>query len=826
MTDTFRVPLVAAVVVAAVSLATLGADRVPPAADGFGPGARVQLDAHNAYPYNGRWADRLARALSTGTPLAIEQDLVWRPATATRPARSIVSHGEPFDDGEPSLRDHFFEAIRPVVEQALRDDDRASWPLVTLNLDLKTNEPEHHAAVWQLLGDYESWLTTAARTVDGSIPAPLEVGPVLVLTGESDAQAAAFHDAVPVGARLRLFGAVRVAPEVPPGADRDRLLAEFWHTLPQMALPRATNYRRWWNAPWAVVEQGGQGKAADWTPDDEQRLRRLVRHAHEAGLWVRFWTLNGHAPGAEKTFGWSRGYNFGSLDAVRVRWRAAIAAGADFVATDQYEAFAEHLGAARVTRPSLPESPREPGVREIVLEGTLTAADRLAWLERTFEVPPGTARLDVSTSYTGRDQGTAIEFGLFDPERFRGASRTSKDNFFLTRTAATPSYHPGPLQPGTWRLLLGIPSIRDEVTSTYRVAVRLTPEGAAEAPPLEVAPDVRASGPRWYRGDLHAHTLHSDGFGCADGRGGTGPCAVHMVADAAARRGLDFVAIADHNTTSHHAEMVAIQAIHERLLLLRAQEVTTFYGHANVYGTSEVIDFRIGPTGWTARDLFASVRRLGGLASINHPGRETGERCTGCGWNAPHTDYALVDAIEVVNGRVVTGPAAGQPFWHARLNEGHRLTGIGGSDDHGAATRPGSAIGTPTTVVFADELSEAALLAGLRAGRVFIRTRGPDGPSIGFEARGPLGAAAMGDVVSLGTERRRVVFGLEIEGGRRQEIEVIHNGRTVDGAAGPVPDAFQASVEFTLDVGRGDWVRVNLRDADGVTVIANPIYFR
>ena len=39
--------------------------------------------------------------------------------------------------------------------------------------------------------------------------------------------------------------------------------------------------------------------------------------------------------------GWSPGYNFTSLDAARVRWRAAIAAGVDFVATDQYEEFAQ-----------------------------------------------------------------------------------------------------------------------------------------------------------------------------------------------------------------------------------------------------------------------------------------------------------------------------------------------------------------------------------------------------------------------------------------------------------------------------------------------------
>ena len=141
-------------------------------------------------------------------PLAIEQDLVWRPAEGDRPGTSIVSHGEPFDGREPSLRDSFFERIRPLVERALRDDSRRTWPLIILNLDLKSNDPEHLRALWTLLGEYEGWLTTAERTRDGSQPAPLDVKPVLVLTGSADAQAAAFSDAVPIGARLRLFGAI------------------------------------------------------------------------------------------------------------------------------------------------------------------------------------------------------------------------------------------------------------------------------------------------------------------------------------------------------------------------------------------------------------------------------------------------------------------------------------------------------------------------------------------------------------------------------------------------------------------------------------------
>ena len=461
-------------------------------------------------------------------------------------------------------------------------------------------------------------------------------------------------------------------------------------------------------------------------------------------------------------------------------------------------------------------------VQEVVLEGTLTAADRLRWLERSFAVPAGTARLDVETSFTHAAEGVALEFGLYDPMRFRGASRFSKTAFFVARTTATPSYHAGDLQPGRWRLLIGVPTIRDGITASYRVIVRLTPEGPSQPSPTALAP-AAATGPRWYQGDLHTHTSHSDGFGCADGRGGAGPCSVHQVAEAALRRGLDFVAVTDHNTTSHHQDLVSLQPLYERLLLLRGQEVTSFYGHANIYGTSEPVEFRIGHPGITAREVFADARRVGGLLSINHPGRETGEKCTGCGWNAPSTDWSAVEVLEVVNQFTVTGPTAGEPFWHARLNEGHRITGVGGSDDHGASTRAGSAVGTPTTVIHAEALSESALLSGIRAGHVYIKTRGPAGPDVRFEA--PDHRARMGDVVT-GAGKGSVRFRLAVTGARGQQVDVIRRGEVVAATVPHPIDTNDAVIEFTLAVSPGDWVRVNLRDGGGPTVMTNPIYFR
>jgi hypothetical protein len=102
---------------------------------------------------------------------------------------------------------------------------------------------------------------------------------------------------------------------------------------------RASNYARRINVSWLAVEEGGATSASDWTARDSTRLVALVQRAHERGYWVRFHTLDGY-PAAENA-GYSPEYNFGGRADAAYRWRASIDAGVDFIATDQYEWFAE-----------------------------------------------------------------------------------------------------------------------------------------------------------------------------------------------------------------------------------------------------------------------------------------------------------------------------------------------------------------------------------------------------------------------------------------------------------------------------------------------------
>ncbi|MBV8816919.1 MAG: hypothetical protein JO022_01110 [Acidobacteriaceae bacterium] len=306
------------------------------------------LDAHNCYPYKGQYADRIVRALSTGFPVAIEQDLAL---SAT--GRVVVSHTTKVTGDEPALEQHFFERVRPIIEKALRENDRSRWPLIVLHFDFKSNDIPLIEAVWAVLGKHLNWITTAEKTSDPHRLSPFDPKPLLVLTEDNDNQEEVFFTRVPVGARLRVFGSAHTAPN--PGrttAEKNHFLA----TTPaaELLTQKPTNYRRWWNNSWFPVEEAGQPNAGPWTEQSEQRLRALVDHAHHMGYWIRFYTLDGFARADDQ--GWGGAYNFGPKAAVEARWRAAINAGVDLIATDQYEALRAFLN---VPQPA----PLRPAIR-------------------------------------------------------------------------------------------------------------------------------------------------------------------------------------------------------------------------------------------------------------------------------------------------------------------------------------------------------------------------------------------------------------------------------------------------------------------------------
>ncbi len=472
-------------------------------------------------------------------------------------------------------------------------------------------------------------------------------------------------------------------------------------------------------------------------------------------------------------------------------------------------------------------SPRRPALAQdapnLVLQGKVHASQHQTYLEIPFTVPRGVHRISVFFQNQGRDQHTVLDFGIADPVRFRGNSGGNKDRFTISETDATPSYLPGAILPGKWKLLLSVPNIRPRITSRYRAEIwfnRARDDSSFTEQPLNKQPG-------WYRGDLHMHTAHSDGS-CPSQSGKPVPCPVFVTVDAAARRGLDFIAITDHNATSQYDAMRELQPYFDKTLLIPGRELTTFHGHANIFGTTRFVDYRVGtPLVPDVNAMFRSARALGALISINHPEAPTGEICMGCGWNPePSANINLVTAIEVINGGG-HGFFPGIHFWEQQLQKGYHLTAVGGSDNHHGdwpAEKQGS-VGSPTTVVYASNLSVQAILAGIRAGKVFLDLTGSRNRILELHAESASSTAGMGgdlepragDTVSLR------VHAAGCEG---DSVKLLIDGQP--SAALPpmqIADADQTvHADWQAD-GMRHWIRVEVRDAQGhLLLFGNPVY--
>jgi len=220
------------------------------------------------------------------------------------------------------------------------------------------------------------------------------------------------------------------------------------------------------------------------------------------------------------------------------------------------------------------------------------------------------------------------------------------------------------------------------------------PVRAPQPPPAEV-PGRRAG---WFRGDLHLHTVHSDGRRTPA-----------ELARAARASGLDFVVSTEHNTSAANRCWGAEDL--SGLLVVPGEEVTTRHGHWLAVGLAagDWVDWRYRPRDRLFDRYAARVRAAGGMVVAAHPALPV----PGCAWEF---GYRHVDAIEVWNGRWTLDDEAALAIWNGLLRRGRRIVAVAGSDSH-AAAQP---VGRPHTVVHARALGAAAVVEGLRHGRSYL----------------------------------------------------------------------------------------------------------
>jgi hypothetical protein len=367
----------------------------------------------------------------------------------------------------------------------------------------------------------------------------------------------------------------------------------------------------------------------------------------------------------------------------------------------------------------------------LTLTGRFARGEERRYVHLPFTVPAGVRQIHLRYDYTDRissdpslEGGNTLDIGLFDEQGiesggpgFRGWSGSERLAFTVDEDWATPPYRSGPIGAGTWHVLLGPYKIGPRDLD-YRVEIwfdaglpREIPEIVRHAPSVlsQVPP---AAEPGWVRGDLHCHSLYSDGD--------SWPSELLV---RASELGLDFLAITDHNGALFPTRPDEPAGLP---LLLPGIEVTTYGGHWNVWGIRRWFDFRDPTSAGVAAEMRRAVA-AGGFVSINHP------RPWGPDW-----DYEGIDvnhAVEVWNGPWERLNPVCVAFWEDQLAQSLRVVAVGGSDTHklrggGDGILPPAKLAEPTTwIEVGPNLDTASLLAGLRAGRCFI-TASPEGPQL------------------------------------------------------------------------------------------------
>jgi hypothetical protein len=438
----------------------------------------------------------------------------------------------------------------------------------------------------------------------------------------------------------------------------------------------------------------------------------------------------------------------------------------------------------------------------ITLQGTLDPRHNKTHLPHAFTLPPGTTELVIR--YEQRAEGSAqvepqVSLSLFDPERARGARHCNDDqNLRLTDTTATPGYTPGALIPGVWTVWIDVHRLLEGSLVHYKIDISLDDAPVTDTPPHYRPGTTAPRGAGWYRGDLHGHTYHSDAV-----------WDVPEFVQHARENRLDFVTLTDHNTVSPLAQHDSLGD--DGLLTMGGVELTTYYGHALALGVREWQEWRAGLNGLTMPELAQQAVAAGALYIIAHPLSVGDPWCTGCNWQFEDMMPGSARCVEIWNGTWDggSGNEGALALWHGWLNEGYRMVATAGTDIHGPLTHPNDGF----SVVYADELSEPAILSAIRRGHLYVSA----GPQIELNGVSADGARAMmGDLLPRGENTLTVRWRAASAGDRLRLIKdgAIHDERPIEA---------EGSADWTFTDGR--WYTAEIRAASGeVRAATNPIF--
>ena len=223
---------------------------------------------------------------------------------------------------------------------------------------------------------------------------------------------------------------------------------------------------------------------------------------------------------------------------------------------------------------------------------------------------------------------------------------------------------------------------------------------------------------RWYKGNLHTHTLNSDGDSTP-----------HEVATWYREHGYHFLVLTDHNYLTEIAGLNALHGAREKFLLIAGEEVTDRYEkkpiHINAFNPSRLIEPQHGDSvASTIQNNVDEIRKANAVPSLNHPNFH---------WAVTAQDLLAVKGLglfEVYNGHPAVNNDGGGSFasldemWDALLTAGQTLRGIAVDDAH-HFKKFGKEFSNPGhgwVQVRASSLSGPAILDAIRQGDFYAST--------------------------------------------------------------------------------------------------------
>ena len=300
----------------------------------------------------------------------------------------------------------------------------------------------------------------------------------------------------------------------------------------------------------------------------------------------------------------------------------------------------------------------------------------------------------------------------------------------------------------------------------------------------------------YVHGDLHTHSVYSDGTGT-----------IPEIVEVARARKLDFVFVTDHGTIRQKCECRRHKGIwwgqepgagpHHVCMLAGKKKITPSGDMAKDAETLRALGnffFYPHPTGWYPTTWYAEQR----VAALRQVGREF--------------------AIEVMNGIFRADALRSEwcdsyiELWDQLLGEGYRVLGLGASDAHAAV-----GVGDMWTGFVDTRAGLRNVIATLKSGEgVFASS----GPAINISC----GDTPMGAVIQPHGARARVRIRCADSYGLNW-VRVVQDGRMQREIRLRGKERMDESVDLALPSG-DSYVRVECAANDDKRAYANPIYFR